>query len=358
MNDEERAKAKQEVLNLIPGMVYKPLFRRPKLRRELIMGFVGERGGGKSGTSAVVSLVDFMFSGFPVYSNMSIAVDITITDDLARQYGLKSGGVAKYRSIELDKEKLLQFDPMFTKCLIYLDEINVEFSDSRRSMTNTNLFFNRTGQELRHYESSMIYTVLDEMAIDNRLRGNTDIFCKVCDLALTSDGLERGKPPGIDFGLKIYPMTGYLLGHEQSYYVTHKAIEDVVLHFKPFRGIYNDKEVQGQGNYKYGVSFTKGGTTNPAGNMSLQDSPAVWSHGRDWKWFEHIVVGLLHSGDCEVQAAHVMQNPEVRAHQGLLPVKRWQQLVTEELKKHGIHAIPRRGSVVYQIPEMLEPVLA
>lgn len=64
----EKAKpvTKEDVLKLIPQFEINPIFKRQHLNRELVIGSIGERGGGKSGSDAVISISDFMLAGKPL----------------------------------------------------------------------------------------------------------------------------------------------------------------------------------------------------------------------------------------------------------------------------------------------------
>jgi hypothetical protein len=295
-------------LRYVMSMEMKPLFTRAHLNRELIIGFVGARGGGKSGSGAVTALLEFMFSGLPVFSNMVIACDISVDDETAGKYGVRGGGIVHFRSIPLNKKKLLRFDPIFKKSCIFIDEINVEFSESRRSMSTTNLFMNRVSQELRHYETSMIYTCLSEMALDSRIRDNTDIFIKTKDTALSPSGLQARKPIGLDFEWLVYSMSDYL---GSPYCDTHVPYGKYYLNFEPFRGIYNDKEIQGEGMYKYGVDLKNMDDEDVNVNLQIQESPMIRQQANKWQWFDPIVEQMLSSPEKYILAKDIQNNPEV-----------------------------------------------
>jgi hypothetical protein len=283
---------RQETLNLIPGAVIPPFLRvRKSIKKDLIVMLVGERGGGKSGTASVITLVDYMMHGWPVFSNMNIACDIVINDETARRLTsglLTHGGIAHYQSLPLDMPSLLRFDQKYAKSCIFIDEINVEVSEARRSMTNTNLFSNRLAQELRHMESSLIGTTISEMYMDGRLRELADCFIKCEDSAYLPENIANDKPPGIDFKLRVYFMNKCFNG--TIYSDTQKPDGQYFLHFKPFQGIYNDKEFQGEGMSKFGVNMKDySGTETDGGNLatiSVKESPVVLEHLRRWGWLE------------------------------------------------------------------------
>jgi len=221
---EVQSNSKQAILQMIPQYEISPIFTREHLDREIVLGTIGDRGGGKSGSDAVIATVEFLLAGKPVWSNMVISCDITIDDETAMKYGLNSGGVAHYESLPLDKDALLKLYETYREGCLLIEEINVQYSNVRRFMTNTNIDFNETCQQLRKFKVSLLYNVIDEMFIDPQLRSLTDIFISTYDTAFDLDSLDRKKPAGLDFCWKIYPMTGYLRG-EQGRYLAIKKIE-------------------------------------------------------------------------------------------------------------------------------------
>jgi hypothetical protein len=147
---------RDDVLRLIVGLKLDPILRRQHLKREVIIGLVGLRGDGKSGSGAVIALLDYMLNNNPVWSNMAIRTAIRVEDETAisMTHGvLHHGGVVTYTSQELDKEGLLRFDPSYHEGCYFIDEINMEFAEARRSMSNTNLFMDRVAQQLRKYKN-------------------------------------------------------------------------------------------------------------------------------------------------------------------------------------------------------------
>ena len=279
----ERAVTKEDVLKLIPQYEIRSILRRHHLNRTIIIGLIGQRGDGKSGSGAGISLVDFMFEGYPCHSNMGIRCDLEIDEETAWKYGLRSGGIAHYESIPLDKEALLKFDERFRKTLIFGDEINMELSDARRSMSNTNIWSSNVAQELRHLEAHLVYSVIDEMFIDVRLRTLTDIFLRCEDTALSEDGLNSRQREGITIKWTPYAMTGYLAGRERSYYLTHKTLAPVHFNFGLLHGIYNDKQLQATMKAKYGVVIKKAGAGEMKATISV-DSARADKHFEDWGW--------------------------------------------------------------------------
>jgi hypothetical protein len=314
---------REDILKKIVGLELKPIFKRQHLNREVIIGLVGLRGDGKSGSGAVIALLDYLMNGEPVWSNMAIGVSITVDDATARKWTngtMKHGGTVTFRSQPLDKEGLLRFDPRYNHGCYFVDEINMEFAESRRAMSNTNLYMDRVAQQLRKYQNSLIYTVINEMFVDSRIRELTDIFIRCEDTALSMEGLAARKPTGVDFKWTIYPMSGYMLGREQSYYVTKRPLSPVYLHFEPWRGIYNDKLAQAQGKMKYGFNLTEkaSNATLGIGEVETKQSAETVDNIVQFKWLENIVNDRMIIDDegnerMFIPQAEVLNYPEIVA---------------------------------------------
>ena len=289
----EKAVTKQDVLQVIPQYEIGSLFKRHHLNREVLIGTVGLRGDGKSGTDAVISLVDFMLEGKPVWSNLDIAADIAIDDQMASKYGLNSGGVASFRSEPLDKEALLKLDGRYSKGCLHIEEINIQYANTRRAMANTNIDFNAVCQQLRHDETSLVYNVIDEMFVDSQLRTMTDIFIKCEDTAYSVDGLERKQIPGKVIKWTLFPMSGYLVGRENSYYRTKKPMPPVFFRLEGFWGIYDDKVSQRKGVYSTSLK-TKTGELKA--EITAKSSPLLEEYYARWGWLAQAAQELKKSG--------------------------------------------------------------
>ena len=90
---------REAALKLIVGKVLQPLFRHQHLNREVIIGLVGLRGDGKSGSGAVIALLDYLMNGEPVWSNMPIGVRIIVDDETSNKWSngiMKHGGTVTY----------------------------------------------------------------------------------------------------------------------------------------------------------------------------------------------------------------------------------------------------------------------
>jgi len=275
---------KEDVLKLIVRREINngcPLFYQPYLDREFVLGAIGDRGGGKSGSEAVISIVDFMIRGRPVWSNMKISCDIFVDDRKAIAAGLNSGGVVHYESLPLEKAELLKLDETYRNGCLVIEEINVQYSNVRRFMTNTNIESNEVWQQLRKFKTSLLYNVIDEMFIDPQLRALTDVYIRTYDTAFDIDSMLRKKKPGIDFCWLIHHMTGYLSGEQGRYAITRKA-EKAYFHFAPWRGVYDDKRHQIKGVY----SLNKRERQKLEAELSVESSEETKDAINEWQWLE------------------------------------------------------------------------
>lgn len=305
--------SKEDILKLIVRRTINNgdyLFYKPHLDREYVLGAVGERGGGKSASDAVISIVDFMLRGKPVWSNMEIKYDIEIDDATARLAGLNSGGVVHYESKPLEKDKLLQLDDTYRGGCLVIEEINVQFSNVRRFMSNTNIESNELYQQLRKFKTSLIYNVIDEMFVDPQLRALTDIFIRTYDTAFDMDSLEKKKKPGLDFCWQTYAYSSYLNGEQGRYAITHKP-EKSFFKFGPWHGIYDSWQHQERGVY----SLNKRERAAAAkANLSVESSEDMESAINEWQWLIDNVRKLKSSGIEYLEASQLWQVLQVVEH--------------------------------------------
>lgn len=291
---QEALLTKDELLRRIPQYEISPVLLREHINREIVCGTIGDRGGGKSGTDAVLSVVDFMLTGKKVFSNMAIKCDIAIDDVTAQKYGLRSGGIAHYESLPLEKDALLKLDDRYRDCCLIIEEINVQYSNVRRFMSNTNVDFNETCQQLRKFKASLLYNVIDEMFIDPQLRALTDIFIRTYDTAFDLDALASKKQLGLDFCWQIYPMSGYLRGEQGRYGVTKKS-EKAYFHFGPWRGIYDSGQHQEKGRYSMNKKEREKEEALKA-QVSAESSEDIKKEINQWQWLIDGVRKLKRSG--------------------------------------------------------------
>jgi hypothetical protein len=303
----DKAVTKDDVLRLIVRALIRPLFKRPQLdigqEWALVLGAIGDRGGGKSGSTACIALTDHIMSGKTCYSNMDIACDIEVDDETAREFGLNSGGVVHYESLPLDKNALLALDERYHKACILIEEINVQYSNVRRFMSNTNVDFNEVCQQLRKLETSLLFNVIDEMFIDPQLRALSDIFIKTYDTAFDISSFSTKKPRGVDFMWKIYPMSGYLCGEQNKYAVTHRAVDNVCFHFAVWQGIYDSMRHQEKGIY----SMSTKDKNKLNASVSVESSEEMTSEVNEWEWLETAIINLRNAGVKELRSTELQQ---------------------------------------------------
>jgi len=334
----ERELKKEDVLKLIPkfkinGGNY--LFYQEYLDREYVLGTIGDRGGGKSGSDAVISIVDFMIRGKPVWSNMEIQCDIIVDEESAREVGLNSGGIAHFESLPLEKNKLLKLDERYRDGCLVIEEINVQYSNVRRFMANTNIDYNEVCQQLRKFKTSMIYNVIDEMFIDSQLRALTDIFIRTYDTAFDKDAMSRHKKPGLDFCWQLYSMTGYLNGEQGRYAITKKAPK-CYFRFAPWRGIYDDKQHQEKGIYS--LNKREREAAEKAG-LTVESSEEMKQQAKDWGWVGEGAIRLKKAGIRELVAWQLWQHLRLEEH-GINPS---QNDFQNQLAVVGIHLSHQRN---------------
>jgi hypothetical protein len=303
---------KDEILRLIVAQEIKPIFLRPHLdsnhKWALIAGWIGDRGGGKSAGTAVTAVVDQMISGKSVPSNMLIKCDIQVDDNVARDYGLNSGGTVHYESEKLEKDALLNFSEKDRgKCFV-VEEINVEYANARRPMANTNIDTNETVQQARHYEISILYNVINEMFIDSQIRTMTDIFVKTYDTAFDLESLETKKERGLDFKWEVYPWSAYLCGEQGKYKNTHKPLPPIYLPFKPWRGIYSTLISQKKGIYSLS---TRDKNKQFLASITAESSPEIQDHFNKWGYLYPKVVEIYESGVKEMELYELLDQLEI-----------------------------------------------
>jgi len=334
---------KEDVLKLIVRREINngcPLFYQPYLDREFVLGAIGDRGGGKSGSEAVISIVDFMIRGRPVWSNMKISCDIFVDDGKAIAAGLNSGGVVHYESLPLEKAELLKLDETYRNGCLVIEEINVQYSNVRRFMTNTNIESNEVWQQLRKFKTSLLYNVIDEMFIDPQLRALTDVYIRTYDTAFDVDSMLRKKKPGIDFCWLIHHMTGYLSGEQGRYAITHKA-EKAYFHFAPWRGVYDDKRHQIKGVY----SLNKRERQKLEAELSVESSEETKDAINEWQWLIDGIRKIKNAHIEYLEASQLWQVLEIMEH-GKTPQQMGSVLPSFGINKHHQN---NKGKWVFKI---------
>lgn len=229
------------------------------------IGIIGPRGSCKSLSAAAISVMDGFVPGYKVVSNMGI------------RWGIKLGDYAVgYSSQDLDKAALLNFD-IESNLFIVTDEVNIEFSEARRSMTNRNLIFDKIIQQLRKRSLNVIYTVQHEMWIDNRLRWQTDIFIKCKDICLKPGGLHLPFDFGEFADWRIYDMTG-IFGHGAYQDTGRPLVDECRFHGKQWWGTYDTNQIIGGDEIQYG-------------SMDIKRT----KEAEDWDWLVEAITNLCTS---------------------------------------------------------------
>jgi len=203
------------------------------------IGIIGPRGSCKSIAASAMGIIDYLIPGYKLVSNMSV------------QWALRLGTlIAAYRSDDLDKMELMKFN-IEDNVAVLVDEVNIEFSEARRSMTNRNLIFNKILQQLRKRALNMIYTVQHEMWIDNRLRWQTDIFIKTQDVCLRPGGIYLPYDFGEYASWKLFDMSG-IFG-QGTYSDTYTPVIDGwQFSAKQWWNTFDTKQIQGIETEVYG----------------------------------------------------------------------------------------------------------
>ena len=201
--------------------------------QDLVLGFVGPRGGGKSCGGSAIAIWDKMLLGIPVFSNMDIAVTV--------RYKQAS---KVFKSISLDKTSLLDVrdqERMYRNCLIFVDEANIELAESQRTMGNRALWFSYALQQARKRHLSLIHTEQSEYHITERLRWQTNLFISCKDAAY-----RHGTPKPGEMGRKsfwrINDVSGIING--QIYNDDRLVVCEGDFHMTPFWHSFDTEQIQ------------------------------------------------------------------------------------------------------------------
>lgn len=270
------------------------LFRRFHLSRDYIIGLVGERGSGKSLSGGNIAVRDFAMNGEPLWSNMEIRLDVNMPDDFARYFALPAGKVS-YQAEHIEKEAFLALDSRYEGGCFFFDEFNLEYGEARRSGANINLMTDRAIQQLRKLQSGLIYTVINEMYVDSRIRENTDLFIRCADVAFKPENLRRKMTQGVAFEWLLYPMTPKLFGYGQTYDKMGKPIGPIAITMGHLWGSIDTYERQAVGALSY---------TQPKQllNMQMVEDPKVVVDRDRWGWLDKSLTAFFekHTKDGDV----------------------------------------------------------
>jgi hypothetical protein len=275
-------------LEAIVASRVRALLRRFHLSPDWIIGLVGERGSGKSLSGANIAIRDYGMSGAKLWSNMKMKLTVDVSDEVAGCYGAKGGDVT-YEAETIDRNALLRLDSRFEGGHIFLDEINLEYGEARRSSSNVNLNTDTLIQQLRKFRCGLTYTVIDEMFVDVRIRENTDVFITCKDTAAYARNLNKHKPQGHEFEWIIQPMTWRLLGDEYSFKNTGKSIGPIPINMRQLWGTIDTMERQARNRSKY---TEMGKDLLP---IELGESPAVSKAKSQMGWLQDLVLSWKRS---------------------------------------------------------------
>ena len=265
-------------LEALIGLSVRALIRRFHLNRDWIIGLVGDRGSGKSLGGANIALKDFMMNGEPCWSNMQIKLQVNVDDDTASQYGLKGGSVL-YEAQYIDKQSFLRLDSRYEGGCLFFDEFNLEYGEARRSSSNVNLMTDRAVQQLRKLQCGLVYTVLNEMYVDNRIRDNTDVFIQCIDVDLNPGNLVNRMQQGVVFEWLIFPMSSRFAGNGLTFTQTRKPIGPIRMQLKHLWDVIDTYERQAR-------DLTKYTDTKSLIPLNLPENPVVRREIKRWKWLE------------------------------------------------------------------------
>lgn len=202
----------------------------------LVIGLVGAAGGGKSCGGAGIAIFDYLLAGVPVISNMDISV--TVQYKQAKKV---------FQTQPLDRSSVMDLkhiQKMYKNCCLFVDEANIEFSESRRAMSNKNLLFNYVIQERRKRSMNVVFTSQHEMWVDDRLRYGTSFFIKASDAAY-NNGMPKPGSLGKKSNWKVYDFSGLINGEILSDNDPRFVIYRGEFHNRPFWHSYDTYQMQG-----------------------------------------------------------------------------------------------------------------
>jgi hypothetical protein len=276
---------------------------RPHLNPDWKIGFIGAPGDCKSITGTKLLIRDFLLHGVRCFSNMHIKVTVSIKDGDPALNGFPGGEVV-YETEEFDKLALFRFDERYRNSAIFVDEINLEMAEARRSSSNLNLNTNKVGQELRHLEAALIYTVIDEMWVDSRVRDLTDIFVRTQDTALDAENLAQHKTPGEVARLMIYPMSRKLNG--STFFENQKKFGPYYNHVRDMWEAYDTHEMQASESLKYGIDIKHSTTVEVSNTIDHQNTID------EWAWLNVLADELRTRPEGYIPAEEFYYNEEVQ----------------------------------------------
>lgn len=323
-------------LNDIVQFELPPIFRWQHLNRDVVIGFIGDRGDGKSVGAGVTAVMDYMLQCEPCYANIPISAEFEVDEDTASKYGLETG-TASYVSQELDIVRLLTGTGEYVEGVIVVDEVNIAIADARRSMANQNLAADDLVQQIRKDQSALIYTCIDEGFVDVRIRDMTDIMIKTMDTALTPEGLARKQTPGEEFKWIIYPMTRKLTG--ERYQDTGRTLPPAYLKGRRWWDVIDSGQKQKR--KKFNLKTDNEGVN---AGIEVSQNPELAKTVNEWEWVGQKILELRDSGYTEIYPYELWDFLELEAR-GITP-----RSIQTRLGQYGVYKA-KRNDVKYQISQ-------
>ncbi len=284
------------------------------------IGLIGPRGSCKSIAAAAMGIIDYLIPGSKLVSNMSV------------EWGLRLGNLlVAYQSEDLDKMELMKFN-IEENVAVLIDEVNIEFSEARRSMTNRNLIFNKILQQLRKRSLNVIYTVQHEMWIDNRLRYQTNIFIKTQDVCMRPGGIYLPYDFGEFASWKLFDMSG-IFGQGSYADTLVPVIDGWQFNAKQWWNTFDTKQIQG-------IEDVYGG--EGAEQMKLERSDYVIQGENNLSTLQDTIEEFHNAGRTLVKTKELYEALGITTHKG-------KNYVGGLLKQLGVKYQPWNSS--YRIPE-------
>lgn len=262
--------------------------------RTTVTGLIGARGSGKSCNGSMITIFDYLIRGKKVWSNMEIEVTIKYRDCQKT-----------FRSEDIEKMAVLNLDRQYQGGMVFLDEVNIEFAEARRTMSRRNLAFTNMLQQLRHRSLDLVYTTQNEGWVDDRLRFQTDIFLLCKDAALTPSGREFGAKVGEYSFIDAFDFSGVYTG--RSFESGDKPISSITVWMKPFWSTYSTWKMQGMDEGRPEVS------------MNIGESQALRQVKNDYQTRQQ-ELGVLADKLvklCEIKGTNVIPSEELFEHLGI-----------------------------------------
>ena len=210
-------------------------------RMPIVLGFIGQRGAGKTVGAVGTAVLDWLLRSEPVWSNVDISVRV-VYKELEHIF----------RSQPLDRLDLLDLTAGYKGGVVLVDEVNMEGAEATRSMAGANLQFANVLQQVRKRQLSVIWTCQGWHWIDNRLRWQSDWVINCRDAFLGGD--YDSHAIGEKSAWRVYDLSGLSGKFDADFEMSHRWLNDYVVwegafRSKTFWDAYNTEQLQGQQDY-------------------------------------------------------------------------------------------------------------